>query len=87
MILAMEYIARNINHEGIFDLWLMEGVADGDIQYGDFDATNEDLDYYIEDDKTFADIMGTFLACMMLAAKEGNGGLYCNGVVTKDGDE
>ena len=28
---AMEYICRSINDETIFDAWLMNGVADGDI--------------------------------------------------------
>ena len=50
MVLAMEFIARHVNDEDIFiDYWLSEGVADGDINYGDFnnDAVDE---YYIEDD-------------------------------------
>ena len=35
MVKAMEYIARNLNNEHIFYRWLMTGVADGDIAYGD----------------------------------------------------
>ena len=84
MVNAMEFIARQINHEGIFMHWLSIGVADGDIPYGSFEDT-EDRDYYIEDDDTFADLMKTFLRCMKAAAD--NGGLYCNGVVSKDAPE
>ena len=31
MVKAMEFLARNINDEGVFEEWLIEGVADGDI--------------------------------------------------------
>lgn len=78
MIRAMETIARNINDESIFELWLALGVADGDI---DEDTTDEDLEIYYEDDDDFADIMDTFLLCMRKAHK--SGGLYCDNVVSK----
>lgn len=83
MVKAMEYIARQINDEAIFEVWLFAGVADGDITYGDLIATSqdeEDLDYYIED-KEFAFLMRRFLGRMKLAYK--NGGLYCDGVVSE----
>ena len=51
MILAMEFIARQINDEDVFDGWLMCGVADGDIPYGSFDI--KDVDEYYLDNKTF----------------------------------
>ena len=38
MVKAMEYIARQVNDERVFDYWLSLGVADGDIEYGDLSA-------------------------------------------------
>ena len=35
MVKAMEFICRQINDEDVFMGWLMNGVADGDIEYGD----------------------------------------------------
>ena len=71
MICAMEFLARNINDENIcIDIWLAEGVADGDIPYGNFDTENVD-DYYVDDEDVFNDITETFLTCMMLAKKDG----------------
>lgn len=81
MVKAMEFIARQINDEEVFGGWLMYGVADGDIPYGDL--TGEDpegeLDYYTEND-TFAGLMACFLRSM--AAARIAGGLYCDGVVS-----
>lgn len=80
MVKAMEYIARQINDEEIFDAWLIDGVADGDIEYGDLSAeAGEDMDYYLED-QHFSDLMDTFLRCMHAAKK--HGGLYCDRVVS-----
>lgn len=83
MIKAMEYIARQINDEDVFEGWLMYGVADGDIRYGDLDGSDIEntLEYYISEDSDFADIMDTFLRKMSQAYK--SGGLYCNGVVSE----
>ena len=83
LVKAMELIARQVNDEEVFDGWLMNGVADGDIEYGDLEVTNEDaenLEYYIRD-KDFADIMAVFLRVMARAQK--SGGLYCDGIVSK----
>lgn len=79
MVKAMEYICRQINDEEIFDGWLMCGVADGDIEYGDFsdDLTDE---YYFEDE-TFSELMACFLRRMARAEK--SGGLYCDGIVSE----
>ena len=81
MVKAMEFIARQINDEMVFDGWLLGGVADGDIEYGDLnEPTEEDrenLGYYI-DDSNFRDLMGCFLRRMAKAYK--SGGLYCDGV-------
>lgn len=75
---AMELLARAVNNENFFEEWLISGVADGDI---DNDTKDEDLDYYVEDDTVFADLMDTFLHVMTNAYKDG--GLYVDGVVSK----
>lgn len=84
MVKAMEFLARQVNNEEVFEEWLMMGVADGDIEYGDI-AINKDLDeeeaaWYVDDDKNFAELMETFLS-VMAGAKE-DGGLYCDRVVS-----
>lgn len=81
MVLAMEYIARCVNDEDVFEPWLMCGVADGDISKESFDL-EEVGEYYIEDDN-FRDLMDCFLRTMARAKK--SGGLYCDDVVTKEG--
>ena len=88
LVKAMEFICRNLNDEDIFyDGWLLNGVADGDIPYGDFDIRPDDLenmDYYISDEE-FADLIDTFLWCMTAARK--SGGLYCDGVCAGEEDD
>lgn len=74
---AMELLARAVNNENFFEEWLISGVADDDI---DADTKDEDLDYYVEDDTVFADLMDTFLHVMKNAQKDG--GLYIDGVVS-----
>ena len=74
---AMEFLARAVNDEDDILLWLEEGVADGDI---DENTTDEELLDYVEDDKTFAELMKTFLHVMHYAEKDG--GLYIDGVVS-----
>ena len=80
MVSCMEYIARQINNENVFETWLMCGVADGDIEYGNLDIS-EIEDYYL-DNVNFKNLMSTFLVCMNGAFKDG--GLYCGGVVSKE---
>ena len=80
MVLAMEFIARRINDEDVFDGWLVCGVADGDIPYSSFDIADVD-EYYLEDD-TFNDLMSCFLRRMKGAYE--SGGLYCDRIVCKD---
>ena len=85
MVKAMEFIARNLNDEEIFETWLMVGVADGDIPYGSLTVETDDLENletYIEDEQ-FADMMDTFLNMMQRAVK--SGGLYCDKIVSKAG--
>ena len=79
MVRAMEFIARTVNDEDVFEYWLMNGVADGDI---DESTADEDLEYYIEDD-TFSELMGDFLFLMHRA--ERSGGLYIDNVVSGRG--
>ena len=79
MISAMEFIARQVNDEAVFEGWLLSGVADGDIEYGHL-GDPDDLEYYMEDDE-FSELMALFLRLMGRAKK--SGGLYCDGVVSK----
>ena len=82
MVKAMWFITRNMNDEEAFEGWLVDGVADGDIEFGSLDVKPtdaEDLEYYLEDEH-FADLMDTFLCCMKKAHK--SGGLYCDKVVS-----
>ena len=84
MIKCMEYIARQVNDEQVFEGWLIGGVADGDIEnWSDLtvrESEEEALEYYTEPE-VFADLMGTFLRLMRRAEK--SGGLYCGDVVSK----
>lgn len=83
-VLAMEFLARQINDEDVLEEWLMEGVADGDIPYGSTSAVSleDTLDQYAADRETFSNIGACFLRCMARAKK--SGGLYCGGVVSGD---
>lgn len=80
MVLAMEYIARTVNDEDVFEPWLVLGVADGDITHGSTDI-NEVDDYYLEDDN-FKDLISLFLRMMKYAWE--SGGLYCDDIVSRD---
>ena len=83
MVKAMEFIARQVNDEEVFfNTWLPLGVADGDIKYGDLSDDSEDVEFYLDDDEEFADLMGVFLDLMAGARR--SGGLYCDGVVSSD---
>lgn len=80
MVKAMEFVARQINDENIFEGWLVSGIADGDILYSDLTTKDDGTVDYYTDDKRFADLMQTFLWCMKEAYK--NGGLYCDGIMS-----
>jgi len=83
LIKSMEFIIRQLNAEDQIDWWLVDGIADGDIPYGELDVKAEDedlLDYFL-DDKEFAHLMKIFLATMHEADEDG--GLYCDGVVSE----
>ena len=84
-VLAMEYLARQINDEYVFEDWLSLGVADGDIDYGELTLTEDNIDsvlWFCEQDERFKDLLTVFLKCMKNAWK--SGGLYCGGVVSED---
>lgn len=84
MVKAMEYITRQINNEDVFEHWLLCGVADGDIPYGNLEITSDDvenLSYYV-DPINFAELMDLFLRVMKYALKDG--GLYCGDIVSKN---
>ena len=81
MVKAMEYNTRQNKNKDILELWLVDGVADGDIDYGDLTVEDDGgIEYYTEDEH-FADLMGSFLWCMREAYK--SGGLYCDNVSSK----
>jgi hypothetical protein len=88
MVKAMEFIARQVNNENVFEHWLILGVADGDIEYGDLSVAenveDDEAAWYVDDDKNFAELMETFLSVMRSAKKDG--GLYCDGVVSRSFD-
>ena len=76
MIRAMELIARAVNDESVFMLWLTCGVADGDIKA---DTTDDELEWYTEDER-FSALMETFLDLMSRAYQ--SGGLYSDGILS-----
>jgi hypothetical protein len=84
MVKAMEFIARQVNDEIVFNRWLLAGVPDGDIEYGDLSIGPDDPDNmeYLIEDETFADLMAVFLRVMSGAKK--SGGLYCDGILDKE---
>lgn len=84
MVKAMEFIARQVNDEELFENWLAAGVADGDIPYGatSVDSNDEaELECYYGDDENFAGLMNLFTELMSLVHHDG--GLYCDKVVSK----
>lgn len=80
MVKAMEYIARCVNDDEIFEGWLTSGVADGDILFGEVAVKTDDLEslYYYIEDENFVELMECFLRVMARAKK--CGGLYCGGL-------
>lgn len=81
MLLAMEYICRQINDEEICMHWLIMGVPDGDVEYGNFDMSQIDDNDNMLEDKNFEELMRCFLQCIQMSIKDG--GLFCGGVVAE----
>ena len=83
MVKAMEFIARQLNDEYIYESWSVFGVGQDDIEYADLscdeEAEYEDLKYYLKD-KEFSDLMDLFVHLMARAKK--SGGLFCDGIVS-----
>lgn len=84
VVLAMEILARNINDEEVLENWLINGIADGDIDYTETvnsisEILGESVDEYYIEDETFSDLLACFLRCMKKAYH--SGGLYCDGIV------
>ena len=81
MVKAMEFIARQLNDEYIYESWAVFGVGEDEIEYADLscdeEAGSEDFKYYIKD-KEFSDLMELFVHLMARAKK--SGGLYCDGI-------
>ena len=82
MIVCMEYIARCINSESVFENWLNFGVPGGDIEQGNLDPSQIDDNDYMISDEGFKDLMTVFLRRMAYAYKDG--GLYCDGITSED---
>ena len=90
MVKSMETIARALNDEEIFEVWLMNGVDDGGIN--DDTTDDEIFKNYCEDDIQFADLMACFARLMKYAVtdedidkddlRKGNGIFYTGGVVS-----
>ena len=76
VVRAMDTLACCINDENIFERWLVNGVADGDIVEG------EDVPKEYLDDETFQELLDLFMK--LIAAAKKSGGLYCDRVSTID---
>lgn len=75
LLRAIDLLARSCNNTNLINSWLTVGIADGDAE------SDEELEYYAEDDHRFAEIMAAFLETMTFAYN--SGGLYCDGVSTE----
>lgn len=69
LVLAMEYMVRNINDEEIIDGWLRCGVPDGDIAYGETDVNMVDESY--TDNDTFKEFVECFTRRLKFATERG----------------
>ena len=78
VVVAMELLARSVNDDTAMEGWLMCGVPDGDIEYGNLDTDAVD-EWFIED-KNFSELMGCFLRTMSRAKESG---LYVDKVVSE----
>ena len=74
MIYSMEKIIRSLNNEDAMDSWLSMGLPDGEIDADISDAIDTEIlklaNYYGElddysDDGNFADLMDTFISCIV----------------------
>ena len=70
MVACMEFIVRHVNDEDLIMPWLMCGVADGDIPYGNLNTEELDVEYYANIDN-YKDLCELFLRIMSRANKSG----------------
>lgn len=75
-IRAMDTLARCINDEEIFEIWLMLGVADGDCEYYDDIELYEE--YYEDNEENFKELVELFRNLMKDSEEDG---LYIGDVV------
>ncbi len=68
LLRAMETIARCVNDEDVFELWIIHGIPDGEIKEN---TTDEDLEWLAEDEDSMLDIMDTFVKLMKNAYRSG----------------
>lgn len=83
LIKAMEIVIRNINDESIIERWLVNGVADGDLDSTTLGLSADEIDNleYYDDNDNFKDLMNLFTKLVSAAHKDG--GLYNTGVVSE----
>lgn len=79
VIRAMDTIVRSLNDEEYVAWWLEDGVPDGEI---DEKTTDEELYWLVDDDKSFADIMSTFIKIMR--KQPVNGTMWVDNVLSKE---
>lgn len=72
LVAAMEYIIRFVNNEDFIHSWLIGGVPDGDIPFGEFDP--DIVPDYLGEKVTVEEFAKLFLKIM--ANAEDDGGLY-----------
>ena len=75
-IRAMDTLARCINDEEIFEVWLMLGVADGDCEYYDDIGLYEE--YYEDNEENFKELVELFRNLIRDSAEDG---LYIGDIV------
>lgn len=79
VIKAMDLIVRSLNDERDILWWLEDGVPDGEINE---DTLEEDLQWLVEEDDMFADIMSTFTKIMR--RQPVNGAMWVDNVLSKE---
>jgi hypothetical protein len=79
VIKAMDLIVRSLNDERDIFWWLEDGVPDGEINE---DTSEEDLQWLVEEDDMFADIMSTFIKIMR--RQPVNGAMWVDNVLSKE---
>ena len=79
VIRAMDTIVHRLNDEEYIAWWLEDGVPDGEI---DEETADEELYWLVDDDKSFADIMSTFIKIMRRQPVDG--AMWVDNVLSKE---